>query len=93
MSLSIRFDPHRAKRSLRISKISNLERETALMRSSSPMSICAFCREVFESLVLNAMLQIVLFAIVISELMPSSWPAIIVACEPRSSNRTFLPVV
>ena len=45
MSLSIRFDPHRAKRSLRISKISNLERETALMRSSSPMSICAFCRE------------------------------------------------
>jgi hypothetical protein len=34
-----------AKRSLRISKISNLERETALMRSSRPMSICAFCRE------------------------------------------------
>jgi hypothetical protein len=23
----------------------------------------------------------------------SSWPAIIVACEPRSSNRTFLPVL
>jgi hypothetical protein len=45
MSLSIRFDPHRAKRSLRISKIPNLERETALMRSSSPMSIGVFCRE------------------------------------------------
>jgi hypothetical protein len=39
------------------------------------------------------MLQIVLFAIVISELMLSSWPAIIVACEPRTSNRTFLPVL
>jgi hypothetical protein len=29
------------------------------------------------------MLQIVLFAIVISELMLSSWPAIIVACDHR----------
>jgi hypothetical protein len=93
MSLSIRFDPHRAKRLLRISKISNLERETALVRSSSPMSICAFCRESVRVARPHAMLQIVLFAIVISELMPSSWPAIIVACEPRSSNRTFLPVL
>jgi hypothetical protein len=48
---------------------------------------------VFESLVLMLMLQIVLFAIVISEPMLSSWPAIIVAGEPRSSNRTFLPVL
>jgi hypothetical protein len=39
------------------------------------------------------MLQIVLFAIVISELMLSSWAVIIVACEPRSANRTFLPVL
>jgi hypothetical protein len=46
MRLSIRFDPHRAKRSLRISKISNLERETALMRSSSPMSFALFVASV-----------------------------------------------
>jgi hypothetical protein len=89
MSLSIRFDPHRAKRLLRISKISNLERETLV---KTDVDLRFFCRA-RSSRCPHAMLQIVLCAIVISELVLSSWPAIIVVCEPRSSHRTFLPVL
>jgi hypothetical protein len=52
------------------------------------MSICAFVPRVFTSLGPHATLQIVLSAVVTSELMLSSQ-----GCEPRSSHRTFLPVL
>jgi hypothetical protein len=52
------------------------------------MSICAFVPRVFKSLGPHATLQIVLSAVVTSELMLSSQGR-----EPQSSHRTFLPVL
>src|SRR5580704_4348925 len=86
MSVSISFDPHRGKPIVEDSKISNLRTENcfdALVKTDVDLPVCSASVQVAGP---HAKLQIVLSAVVTSELMLSSQ-------QPQSSHRTFLPVL
>jgi hypothetical protein len=79
MSLPISFDPHRANRSLRISKISNVRTGNCFDVLVKTDSICAAIVQVVGSCEAAD-----LSAIVTGKLLPSLW-----RCEPRSSHTNF----